>query len=217
MGGWLVVRVHSCLDDDELDYLGAPFQEYERNAKLVGLDVLRSVSLSLTALFPSAPAYPPSDLLSFPSLPGSTRIPMPEGLTPTSLPAFDAQIAHLIRSYTLAGIDVLSHCRGGVGRASLVAGSWAIKMGLIRDHRSSLGLAEGVEVGEDEEERDRSVVESVISVLRRRRSLKAIETYEQVRWLVEYVGWLRREGEVVGGDEGARAHSAQPEGEGRGE
>lgn len=44
MGGWLVVRVHSCLDDDELNYLGAPFEEYERNAKLVGLDVLRFVS-----------------------------------------------------------------------------------------------------------------------------------------------------------------------------
>ena len=131
---------------------------------------------------------------------------MPEGLTPTSLPAFDAQIAHLIRSYTLKGIDVLSHCRGGVGRASLVAGSWAIKMGLIRDHSNltdGAGAGVGEGQGEDEEERDRSVVESVISVLRRRRSLKAIETYEQVRWLVEYVGWLRREGEVVGADDGA--------------
>lgn len=33
----------SCLDDEELSYLGAPFEEYETNAKLVGLDVIRFV------------------------------------------------------------------------------------------------------------------------------------------------------------------------------
>lgn len=56
-GGWeeergreymLIVRsfflgVCSCLDDEELNYLGAPFDEYAKNAKLVGLDVIRSV------------------------------------------------------------------------------------------------------------------------------------------------------------------------------
>jgi len=49
-------------------------------------------------------------------------------------------------------------------------------------------------VGEME---DYATVERVIAVLRRRRSLKAIETYEQVRWLMEYVGWLRVEGRVL--------------------
>jgi len=44
---------------------------------------------------------------------------------------------------------------------------------------------------------DYATVERVIAVLRRRRSLKAIETYEQVRWLMEYVAWLRVEGVVL--------------------
>jgi hypothetical protein len=35
-------------------------------------------------------------------------------------------------------------------------------------------------------------VERVIGVVRRRRSLKAIETYEQVKFLVGYVDYLRR-------------------------
>lgn len=35
------------------------------------------------------------------------------------------------------------------------------------------------------------LVERVIGVVRRRRSLKAVETYEQVRFLVGYVEWLR--------------------------
>ena len=125
---------------------------------------------------------------------------MPEGLTPTSLPDFDAQISYLIRSYTLRGIDVLSHCRGGVGRASIVAGSWAIKMGLIAEPPAPSPSALGMVGRGEEEQRVYAVVEGVIGVLRRRRSLKAIETYEQVRWLMEYVGWLRREGRVVGAE-----------------
>lgn len=41
------------------------------------------------------------------------------------------------------------------------------------------------------------LVEKVIAVVRRRRSVKAIETYEQVRFLVEFVEWMRR---VEGGN-----------------
>lgn len=122
---------------------------------------------------------------------------MPEGLTPTSLPIFDSQITHLVRTYTLRGIDVLSHCRGGVGRASIVAGSWAIKMGLIVPPAPVSRYCNGGEREREREMEDYAVVERVIAVLRRRRSLKAIETYEQVRWLMEYVGWLRREGRVL--------------------
>lgn len=39
------------------------------------------------------------------------------------------------------------------------------------------------------------LVERLISVVRRRRSPKAIETYEQVRFLVEYVTFLREQRE----------------------
>lgn len=130
---------------------------------------------------------------------------MPEGLTPTSLPVFDSQISHIIRTYTLRGIDVLSHCRGGVGRASIVAGSWAIKMGLITPTSIPVTPRSSTSVSVTREEKERrrgevedyATVERVIAVLRRRRSLKAIETYEQVRWLMEYVGWLRVEGRVL--------------------
>ena len=34
------------------------------------------------------------------------------------------------------------------------------------------------------------LVEGVVSVLRQRRSLKAIETYEQVRFLVDFIEYL---------------------------
>ena len=34
-------------------------------------------------------------------------------------------------------------------------------------------------------------VESVINFVRRRRSMKAIETYEQVKFLVDYIDYLR--------------------------
>lgn len=43
------------------------------------------------------------------------------------------------------------------------------------------------------------LVERVIEVVRRRRSVKAIETLEQVQFLVEYVDYLRTCGRV-GGD-----------------
>lgn len=33
----------SCLDDDELQYLGAPWEEYSRTADELSLDVLRYV------------------------------------------------------------------------------------------------------------------------------------------------------------------------------
>lgn len=38
------------------------------------------------------------------------------------------------------------------------------------------------------------LVERVINLVRRRRSLKAIETYEQVRFLVDYAEYLRSKG-----------------------
>ncbi|CDZ98297.1 Protein-tyrosine/Dual specificity phosphatase [Phaffia rhodozyma] len=162
-----------CLDDDELGYLGAPIHEYENTARAIGLEVM--------------------------------RIPMPEGLTPTSLSQFDAQISSIVTRYTLRGINVLAHCRGGVGRAGLVASSWAIKMGLVSSschlvssspnsrYSSKRSFGPG---GGEYTSADLEITEKVISLVRRRRSVKAIETYEQVRWLVDYVRWLRIEGAV---------------------
>lgn len=45
----------------------------------------------------------------------SISIPMPEGLSPLAPALFDEHLSYIIHSYTLQGIPVLVHCRGGVG------------------------------------------------------------------------------------------------------
>jgi hypothetical protein len=63
-----------------------------------------------------------------------------------------------------------------------------------------LGLCGWVPTNDNSDTRDEGQVrrdtleqvERVIGVVRRRRSLKAIETYEQVKFLVGYVDHLRR-------------------------
>lgn len=118
----------------------------------------------------------------------------------------DEHLNKLIRTYTLNGVPILVHCRGGVGRAGLVACCWAIKLGLFGSIESppetSTSITRvGEECGLDEDRfpplavsRDSVVqlVERVISSVRRRRSAKAVETYEQVCFLVEYVEYLHR-------------------------
>ncbi|KII92865.1 hypothetical protein PLICRDRAFT_103890 [Plicaturopsis crispa FD-325 SS-3] len=141
-----------CLDDNELEFLGASWPEYSAAANSVGLDVL--------------------------------RLPTPEGLAPLTPAALDAHLTRIIQSYTLAGSNILVHCRGGVGRAGLVACCWMLKLGLCgwieTDPQSTAVRRDTMQL-----------VERVISVVRRRRSMKAVETYEQVRFLVEYVDFLR--------------------------
>ena len=119
-------------------------------------------------------------------------------MTPSSIPDFDAQLTKLINTYTLNGISVLVHCRGGIGRAGLVACCWMLRLGLYGwvDDTSSLNSA----ATEDTPAWDAALpirkdtmqlVERAISVIRRRRSPKAVETYEQVRFLVDFVEFRR--------------------------
>lgn len=119
----------------------------------------------------------------------STSIPIPEGLAPASLERFDTHLTRLISVYTLSGVPVLAHCRGGVGRAGLVACCWMLKLGLC----GWMAASDNSEVGDEGQVRRDTLeqVEKVIGVVRRRRSLKAIETYEQVKFLVCYVDYLR--------------------------
>jgi hypothetical protein len=42
-----------------------------------------------------------------------------------------------------------------------------------------------------------SMVERVIAMIRCRRGLKAIESFEQVQFLAKYVGWLRIQGSMA--------------------
>ena len=146
-------------------------------------------------------------------------IPLPEGLTPLSPKSLDADLDRIIEMYTLQGISVLVHCRGGVGRAGLFACCWMLKLGLCGWIETDVppSAATTTSVADSEMKRDDDsletfrwdsetvvrqdtlqLVERVIEVVRRRRSVKAIETLEQVQFLVEYVDYLRTCGRVDG-------------------
>ena len=99
-------------------------------------------------------------------------------MAPLDPALLDAQLSSLIHTYTLRGAALLIHCRGGVGRAGLLACCWMLKLGLCGPL-----AAEGA--------RTLQLVEKAIAAVRRRRSLKAVETYEQVRFLVDFVEYLR--------------------------
>jgi hypothetical protein len=199
---------------------------------------------------------------------------MPEGLTPHAIAPFNYALDVLIQNYTLKGIPVLVHCRGGVGRAGLVTCCWLIKVGLCgwleiitaaadievpivpivpnqthivsglsRTNASSsdpyINLDESPCQSQSQslsssQSQDFSIinnsspaptisngtvaslpappsqstsldhqsstkvptetldlVQKAIAVVRRRRSVKAIETYEQVKFLVGFVEFLR--------------------------
>ncbi|KAG2355067.1 protein-tyrosine phosphatase-like protein [Suillus spraguei] len=106
------------------------------------------------------------------------RIPLPEGLAPLSPQSLDESLTKLIDGYSMRGAHILVHCRGGLGRAGLIACCWALKIGLC-------GWIN------PRQEDTLQLVERAITVVRRRRSVKAIETLEQVRFLTEYVDFLR--------------------------
>ncbi|KAK4052472.1 hypothetical protein OIV83_002274 [Microbotryomycetes sp. JL201] len=118
------------------------------------------------------------------------RIPMVEGFAPASPQALDQELDRVIKECTLRGYNVLAHCRGGIGRAGLVACCWLIKMGIV-----------GGEGHEMMREQPMRVVERVIDVIRRRRSIKAIETPVQVSFLLAYVAYLQQQPSFVCADE----------------
>jgi len=154
--------IHSCLDDDELEFLGVSWSDYKDCAQNIGLDVL--------------------------------RLPTPEGLAPLSPDSLDTHLTDVINNYTLKSIPVLVHCRGGVGRAGVIACCWIIKLGLCGWVEDNETPRSGLENEELEAIQMNSVklVERVISFVRKRRSMKAIETYEQVQFLVVFVEYLRK-------------------------
>jgi hypothetical protein len=92
---------------------------------------------------------------------------------------------------------VLTRLSGGVGRAGLTASAWAIKMGYVPPHPSLQIAADASKdrsealPAELEHQVVMSMVERVIAMIRCRRGLKAIESFEQVHFLAAYVAWLR--------------------------
>lgn len=114
------------------------------------------------------------------------RIPMAEGFAPASgVEEMDALLATVVQNWTIKGQDVLCHCRGGVGRAGLVACCWLIRCGLVRTSldqgaipgaKSALDQQPPVVDGEYRipDARYLRHVERVIEVIRRRRSSVAL-------------------------------------------
>ena len=154
-----------CLDDDELKTLGSPCSEYVEEVSAAGLDLV--------------------------------RLPIAEGFAPTDLVKFDIMITALILTYTLRGASILVHCRGGVGRAGLVAAIWVLKMGFVSPHTRAVPLnatlTEAMREAQCDSEAVLQTVLKLIEVVRRRRSLRAIETAEQARFLMEYVRFIHRQ------------------------
>ncbi|KAK7467414.1 hypothetical protein VKT23_004468 [Stygiomarasmius scandens] len=152
-----------CLDDTELEFLGVPWTDYERATNKLGMDVL--------------------------------RLPTPEGLSPSLTPAdLDRELTSLIQNYTLRGIPVLVHCRGGVGRAGVIACCWMIKLGLCGWFGAESSPPIPLDAPPSVVRADTlQLVEKVIGVVRRRRSIKAVETYEQVKFLIDFIEYLRND------------------------
>lgn len=172
----------SCLDDEELALLGASWPAYLESAQALGIDVLRYVVRLHTLWLHLISASRVMNL----------RLPIPEGLPPVTPAYLDLHLGRLLQEYTLKGIHVLVHCRGGVGRAGVVACCWLMKLGLC-------GWPS--EHGENTERKDTechshppgivSFVNTVVGFVRKRRNPKAVETFEQVQFLVDYVEFLQ--------------------------
>ncbi|GAA5961688.1 hypothetical protein JCM8115_004735 [Rhodotorula mucilaginosa] len=134
------------------------------------------------------------------------RMPMLEGFAPESPERLDADLAHIVRDYTLRGHSVLAHCRGGIGRAGLVASCWMLKMGLVAPISSSRSPALSTNESNEEEapspaspssDEPLQVLSKVIDLIRRRRNVKAIETPHQVHFLHQYISYLQERARPV--------------------
>jgi protein-tyrosine phosphatase len=113
------------------------------------------------------------------------RVPMVEGNCPTSQEYLDAWLEEVVYHCTLKGINVLVHCRGGVGRAGTIAACWLAKMGLVDEFRPPNEVARRGKVLPGQE-----LLWQCLQVVRMRRSSKAIETAEQAAYIAKYGEYL---------------------------
>ncbi|GAA5876638.1 hypothetical protein JCM3774_006010 [Rhodotorula dairenensis] len=149
------------------------------------------------------------------------RMPMLEGFAPESPERLDADLAHIVRDYTLRGRSVLAHCRGGIGRAGLVASCWMLKMGLVptispreahlapvsSEPSSTVALSDDgppdsdADAAEADSVEPLQVLSRVIELIRRRRNIKAIETPHQVHFLHQYISYLQARARPIAAQE----------------
>lgn len=118
------------------------------------------------------------------------RLPLSEGYAPSDLRAFDRALTSIVLDYTLRGVPILAHCRGGVGRAGLFASAWMLKVGLVGCPTQHGGYEQPTISSGPDFRRNLAVAAQVIQAIRARRSPKAIETAEQVGFLVSYCAYL---------------------------
>jgi protein-tyrosine phosphatase len=124
-----------CLNDAELQYLGAPWKVYSEKAKYYGLEVF--------------------------------RLPIIEGSCPESITDVD-NLMEKMMAIAKEGRNILCHCRGGVGRAGLIACCYLLKCGYTKKYSEA------------------------IKIVRAQRSPQAIETRKQEDFIANYSSWLKK-------------------------
>ena len=104
-----------------------------------------------------------------------------------NIPAPQKKLDLISFEYISNGIPILVHCRRGAGRAGLAVCCWALKLGLCGWIEMGTGMPGMAR-------RDMlQLIERMIGNTRRRQSIKAMETYDQVFFGggVDYVEFLR--------------------------
>lgn len=133
------------------------------------------------------------------------RIPMVEGSCPTDYGLIDSWLNEIITNCTLKGVNVLVHCRGGVGRAGTLAACWLIKMGYVDEHRPAHEIRERGELYPHHE-----IMWQAIQVVRLRRSSKAIETAEQASFVAGFAEYVLQRCELEHSQKQGSAQGSTP-------
>jgi protein-tyrosine phosphatase len=94
------------------------------------------------------------------------RLPIVEGKAPSSIEDVETVLKELDTKMG-PGSHVLCHCRGGIGRAGVMASCYLIRQGICANAHDA------------------------IAMVRKRRSPKAIETIEQEQFIHKYDHWWK--------------------------
>lgn len=94
------------------------------------------------------------------------RLPIIEGSCPESICDVDILITEMVNR-AKAGINILCHCRGGIGRAGLIACCFLLKLGYTTNPLDA------------------------IKIVRAQRSPQAIETKRQEDFIIHYANWIK--------------------------
>lgn len=99
------------------------------------------------------------------------RFPIIEGSCPDSIVDVDELMNEMCKQVK-EGKNILCHCRGGIGRAGLIACCYLLKLGYTQNSYDA------------------------IKIVRAQRSPQAIETRRQEDFIVEYAKWLKKQNQI---------------------